>query len=373
MFQKPFFSGKEAYLENEKKYYPSYYREIERASRQIGGIGKDPEIVVAVPVHTIEPSIKDLLRCYQHQDYDRAKYRIILFINGNSKNSDCSHLLREVDYAKNLGLPVTVLKKTFEKKITMGYIRKFLCDSILLRFRDSNLIIVNNDADLEELESVYLREVSTAASNKTKKIFYRLVSFSRQYAQYPCFCMLTTLNRDFDEEYNRLNDDRLPIRVHNYNLIFSADTYAHLGGYCASVDVGEDLTLAYYASNIFSKSCFLRLQSHIIPSARRYVFAYVNDIPIYRAWDDFENLKVRTIREAQQHELLSHKEKRVSNQYFEHEVLEFYSHVLDRRFKPYISDHFEATRLCDKVFSAIISRKTKLTPSRHLSRTWSDR
>ena len=68
------------------------------------------------------------------------------------------------------------------------------------------------------------------------------------------FLKLLKLYHYVDEEINKSNLKKLPIRVHCYNLAYTAKLYALNRGFKANINIGEDLSFGYNAYLIL-KTC----------------------------------------------------------------------------------------------------------------------
>ena len=170
-------------------------------------------------------------------------------------------------------LNLSYIKKTFERKITIGYVRKFLVDSIVCRTRNPDLVIVNNDIDLEYISEDYLQEIFIRFGMEPDAVSYRLGDIPMWSEKHVTFYWLLNFYRSIDNEYNKLRNRALPIRVSNHNLVFSAYMYVRTGGYASGVKVAEDLTFSFDVCHVFSKKVFWRSNERVIPEIRRVIHA----------------------------------------------------------------------------------------------------
>lgn len=357
-FQKYFF--------NEKKNYPSYYAQITRRAKALGSFSSARTAIIAVPVHTSEPSLRNFFDAYRTQTADSKTFEIFLFLNRHSADPSFENLEREILIAqKTTKLNISYFKKTFKKKTTIGYVRKFLVDVLLLR-TELDIIVINNDTDLESLGIGYISEIQKAFAVRPERVLFRFSDGPRWVKKLPFFNTILALHREIDRAYNALPVACLPPRVHTYNLSFPASLYAKVGGFWCGAVIGEDLTFARDAARIFSKNIFQETHSRLVASCRRIAQAYIREIPLPYAWDSFTDDSMRFLPEEELRQRVAKKESQTDRQQFFRELALLFDYCLRYRISPYapqrtthselLEDKKSALSLCVTLFRAALDK-----------------
>lgn len=328
------------YFDYEKKHYPFYFEEIKSIANTLGKFDRSKKIIITVPVHSTEKSVRSFLVNYGRQSMDKKDFLIIFFLNRSNDEPDFSHIKSEVKEMRvQLGLDIICFDKTFSKSVTMGYIRKFLVDTSLLYVNNKEVVIVNNDVDLVDLSPDYLKEILSIMRKNNESICYRL-SDNYLSNNNSTSSKVLMLNHEIDCEYNKIIDQKIPIRAHTSNLSFSAETYTKLGGFFSNINVGEDLDFSCNASFYFGKKKIFQCKEKIVSSPRRTLEAYLSKVPMCYAWDSFSSKISEKIRGSSLSDLLeevkNEDNERDQFSYLKKECEIYFNHVYRVRFLPFL-------------------------------------
>ena len=141
-------------------------------------------------------------------------------------------------------LNIVHLYKVFEEKPTIGQVRKYLVDAVLLRKMESDIeksiAIVSNDADLEDISEDYVDRIS-GVFKKNKKmdaIEGRWDYPAETFKKYPLLHASQRLWRYLDiafRNYGLKTQD-----LAGTNSVFRSGIYAAVGGYNQEALLAED-------------------------------------------------------------------------------------------------------------------------------------
>lgn len=307
------------YFQFEKDKYFSYFEEISAHAKELERELKKTKFVVAVPVHADEPTLLKFFECYRSQDFDPNLFEIILFLNRRPGDSSFQHLESEINFVQNKSkLNISYFKKTFKHEITIGYIRKYLIDTILLTEPESR-IIINNDADLEELSPRYLKEIFLR-TNQQDGLYYRLSDIPLYIDEFTTFSRLIHFYFTKHKIINNTRLSQLGVRLVGSNMVFSSDAYYKVGGFDPALSVGEDISFAFKIIRIFGMDFAQELQEKFISSFRRYFETYAQDWPLFYTWAEWEKRNVRKLSLDDLWKKITEKEKSIDPRYFEEEL-----------------------------------------------------
>ncbi len=332
------FLSTQHYLDFERENYPDYFQEIYNASLKLGRISSKKKMVVAIPVHSSENNLINVLKFYSNQTLSSDLFEICLFINRKPQDKDSIHLSKGISDFLNLHkLDITYFCKVFTKNITMGYIRKYLIDTILLRSDNPNLIIVNNDADTEYIEDTYLEEIYNLLENNPKLISYRESDLPNWILPKSMFHKLMLFDKMLEVGWNDYDEKYCPSRTFCYNIAFSTHCYAQNGGFYTLANIAEDITFSYCACRNFSKKQFIRTSSKLTTCYRRHIMTYLSGKPYFRAYGHFWETRLSNYDYPELVKLLIETDISTPTDRFGNEVNQYYRHFINERIPFYLS------------------------------------
>lgn len=244
----------EKYIQN---FLPEYRKEAESLAAQAGKMDKETRLSICIPVagHQEGKNIYESLKNYTYQDADSKIFEIVLFVNhpeadksGNKIKPDDT--LDEIERFKK-DFPEMNVKVMYSalplEKAKIGYIRKILDDSALLRHHErgkniEDLIIVSNDADNKGVSPEYVDNfIKHFDSNpKVEAMLGQLDWDPESYVKYPLIHIGTRLFQYLDTII-RHESGRMPSS--GANFAFRSSIYAGVGGYIEDTDIAEDVAL----------------------------------------------------------------------------------------------------------------------------------
>lgn len=331
----------DSYFESLPRFYGAQFNEMTTNARSISVLPRE-KIIIAVPVHSSELTLIHLIEAFRHQTIDERLFRIVIFLNRSPQDPGFEHLVKQINEAKrNSGLQISFFKKIFNKRETIGFIRKMLVDTVLLASKNPGLIVVNTDCDTYAVEETYLREHLEAFSVNKKLVRYG--DFLRVYPSWVetlgVFKLLVRFYGLLEQAYNDLPLP-FPMRTQGTDLVFSAEIYAAVGGYDASLAIAEDITLSYDISRKFSKKIFERNKAKLYYSLRRVSRAYVRSVPFFAAWSDFS--RAHSFRAKDEHAMIKRLKEidaKTDFSYFQKEITLCFNYWLVHRIVWYLESY----------------------------------
>jgi len=234
-----------------------YMKEVEALAQQVKPMSPDCRLSVCIPAagHQEGENIYKTLENYLNQKADKNSFEITLLVNhpdrdknGNPVKPDKT--LKEVQrFMKNH--PEMDVRLMYQKipieKAKIGYVRKLLDDSVLLRHhargeKARDLIMVSNDADNKGISPEYIKNFIDKfdKNQKTDAMLGQLDWDPESYIRNPLIHVGTRL-------FQYMN---LQSRVKNYfidssgaNFAMRSGIYAAVGGYSPDRPGGEDSEL----------------------------------------------------------------------------------------------------------------------------------
>lgn len=289
-------------------------------------MSEDVKVVVTIPVagHQEADNIYRTLEAYTTQTLDASNYEIVLYVNHPETDSDGNALdaadtLAEIERFKrdHPDMPIRVMHEALPRdRAKIGYIRKVLVDTALMRHQavgsGSPLAIVSNDADTIAINPNYLEVMLRELNAGDDDAVVGQVDWdNRAYVNYPEVHIGTRLFQFFDVGL-RVHEGRV-MSTSGANTAFSAASYAAVGGYDDSEELGEDVVLGrdFLAARDGTDRTPIGfggvVGSRIETSARRSIFTWLqhHDAP-YRQWhypfgaddDDVRGINVDTLSPA---------------------------------------------------------------------------
>ena len=330
-----------AYLYRIYKLNKKYFDELVDLVKTTGFLSPDRKIIFVVPVSSQEKNVYCYLSNFINQvNINYNIFEIFLFFNSISSDADFNILLAQVvqfrhDYPH---INISYTTKVFENTVPMGLLRKMINDLTLVRSYPRNLLIVNNDVDIINLSNTYIHDLLISRSNKSNYLGYGISNvdyFEKYLNKNSLFLKLLKLYHYVDEEINKSNLKKLPIRVHCYNLAYTAKLYALNRGFKANINIGEDLSFGYNAYFNFSKKVFKKLNTKLTVSYRRILQAYAKKMPVFLAWEDFETSQLRIKYDIFEQKLTDELDNRFNERekfnYFCKEVNLFFDYFIEIR------------------------------------------
>lgn len=234
------------YLNNED---PGYIAELNKLIEGTKPIGSDIETVITVPAYQEGKNLEKTIRSYAKLK-NRSKFELVILENHSAGVSRDNTL--EVIEKMKLEFPdlnIVNLYKVFDKKPTIGEVRKYLVDSVMLRKVKSNiknsLAIVSNDADLEDISENYADKISeTFKKDPNIDALGAKWDFpEKNFKKFPLLHASQRLWQYLDISFRNyyLKSPELIGR----NSAFRSGVYAAIGGYNKNAKLAEDLEIGW--------------------------------------------------------------------------------------------------------------------------------
>lgn len=284
-----------------------HLREIESLKRESGPMNPDCKLSVCIPVagHQEGKVIYATLENYLNQTANPKEFEIVLFINHPDKDRNGNEVvpdetMREVRrfQSEHPELNVVVMSKVIPlDRAKIGYVRKLLSDTVLLRNLERgesapDLIMVSNDADNKGVAPEYIQNFLDKFGERRDtdafmgQLDWDLLSYSRN----PLVHVGTRLFQYVDVQLRRR--DKNNIASSGANFAYRAGMYAAVNGYTDHSELAEDVDLgrAIKASRMGSKNRIgigfagARV-SRIFTSARRAEMAVKDGLSPVEQWE----------------------------------------------------------------------------------------
>lgn len=355
------------YLNFERTHYPLYYREIYNLARLAGKVPRHVKLVVCVLVHSSERDVSKALGFYSKQIVDKNSFELFIFLNRGKNDPPIGRIERELIKFKkdHKELTIKYVKKTFGKKITFGYLRKIQHDTLLLRSTNPNLIHLVNDIDIEVMSPDYIKKFVKAFNKHVLRVAYCLSGPPIWINKFPIFGKLMEIYRAVDIAGNEIKERAIPVRFYE-NFAFTSYLYVLNGGFLPRLEIAEDLTFSYSASQRFGKKIFKRIDSVYVSSVRRPAISFVKGIPIFGAWEDFWESDIRKLGQGEIEKKIRLKEKRLQPDYLPNEIELLFNHLFRHRILKFLINEYpkmsntelakRALNICGEIMTRALNR-----------------
>ncbi len=289
------------------KWNSDYRQEIEKFVREVGPMNEKCRVSVCIPVagHQEGNSIYKTLENYLNQTIEKGNFEIVLFVNhpendvnGNKIRPD--NTLEEIERFKKdyPGLNVVTMYKSLPlEEVKIGYIRKLLNDTVLMRHHQrgksvEDLIIISNNADNKGVAPEYIKNfVNKFDENSNIDSYLGQVDWDPEvYIKNPLAHVGTRLFQYINIQ-NRSKGRH--IESSGCNFALRSSVYAAVGGYDGEATLGEDNELGA-AIKYGRKNARVHKGveyagarvSRIYSSARRIEYSLKNGLSPIEQWDN---------------------------------------------------------------------------------------
>jgi hypothetical protein len=227
-----------------KKQDPGYMAEIRSMTIGEKDMSKDVEAIIAIPSYREGGNLEKTLRNYAKLK-SRNHFEIDILEN-HPEGVERDNSLEVIESIKREfpDLDIVHLYKVFKEKPTIGQVRKYLVDAVLLRKMEGDieksLAIISNDADLEDISEDYVDRIS-AVFKKNKgldAIEGRWDYPAETFKNFPLLHATQRLWRYLDiafRNYGLKTQD-----LTGTNSVFRSGIYAAVGGYNQEALLAED-------------------------------------------------------------------------------------------------------------------------------------
>jgi len=312
-----------------KRQDPAYMAELRSMVLGQKSIGKEVEVIIAIPSYHEGGNLEKTLRNYAKLK-DRNHFEIDLLENHPEgvERDDSMDVIKAIE-REFPDLNIVHLYKVFKEKPTIGQVRKYLVDAVLLRKMESDieksLAIVSNDADLEDISEDYVDRIS-AVFKKNKKLDaiegkwdYPVETFKK----YPLLHASQRLWRYLDiafRNYSLKTQD-----LTGTNSVFRSGIYAAVGGYNQEALLAEDWEIGQLikAARGDNQSVGRVDSAWLISNPRRAVAKMLSDNRFIEQHEDFHENE--DVRNASVESLLPEK-REFDEEEFAKEVQAIYKH-----------------------------------------------
>ncbi len=267
----------------------NYLKELSILSKEMGKMSKKNKVSVCIPVagHQEGDKIYQSLKNYTYQKANIDNYEICLFINHPEKDREGKKIkpdktLKEIERFKkdhpNINLK-TIYKAIPNKKANIGFIRKLLNDTVLLRHHQrgekvDDLIMISNDADNLGVDPRYIQNFIDRFKKDPKidGILGQIDWDPEAYTKYPLIHVGTRLDQYYT---NIIRNQRKTINSSGANFSFKSSIYAGVGGYLDDIPCGEDVvfgkSIAIARGGTYETQTYGNSASRMFTSARRAI------------------------------------------------------------------------------------------------------
>lgn len=226
---------------------PTYIAELNEMIGDKKVIKNDIEIIIAIPSYLEERNVGKTLRNYAKLNSRNSFEVVVLENHPAGVDRDNSADIIDSIVKEFPDLNIVHLYKVFKEKPTIGEVRKYLTDAILLRKSESNIersiVIVSNDADLEDISNDYAKQMSAAfqANKNVDAIEGKRDYPVETYSMYPLLHASQRLWNYLNIAFRkyRLKEEELT----GTNSAFRSGVYAAVGGYNEKAQLAEDWEL----------------------------------------------------------------------------------------------------------------------------------
>jgi hypothetical protein len=316
------------YLSNQD---PAYMADLRTMISGQKTISKDVKTVIAIPSYREGENLEKTLRNYSKLK-DKNQFEIVILENHpEDVERDNSGNIIEGIKKEFPDLSIIHLYKLFKEKPTIGQVRKYLVDAVLLRKSESNieksLAIVSSDADLEDIREDYVSRISAAFQHNKKldaiegKWDYPAETFKK----YPLLHASQRLWRYLDIAFR--NYGLKTQELTGTNSAFRSGIYAAVGGYNEKAQLAEDWEIGQLIKEARGNNQSIgRLDSAwLISNPRRAVVKMLSGGRFIEQHEDFHTNE--DVRNAPLEDLLPEK-RDFDEEEFTKEVQAIYKHCV---------------------------------------------
>ncbi len=288
--------------------FKGYKEELLHIAKQFPKLSADTKAVLILPCYQEEQAIDRTLRRYASCT-DIDKVAIILLENlvaGTKRDNTLAKV--ELVRATHPTVSVYHLFKSFDRKMPIGYIRKYATElAILLRQQSdnkNNLIIVGGDADCVDIKKEFFTTIMEAFyGNPSLDAVELKMDFPVSYRMaYPS---LWVMHRIFDYSWTYMRRKINPnqaIRMYGPASAIKASSYLMIKGFNPRTTLCEDLQLSWLLDEArrsapAGPTYFDYLgKAMIVTNPRRVLGAYLSNIAFLDVYEKFtENDEIRNL------------------------------------------------------------------------------
>ncbi|NTU47214.1 hypothetical protein HGA88_06315 [Candidatus Roizmanbacteria bacterium] len=332
----PLFESPQEYLDYEECYYPAYIQELKDDLKKNLSTNKH-NVYVVVPIHSSEPNLNKLLSQIGKLKIKNYNCGVVFYLNRGVGDPSFELLQNAIRRKFNNNLPLYIIEKTFDKKTTIGYIRKYVIDMLLLLTQGEPVIFLNLDADLEYIDPQFVTSCFKLLKEDPFILGYGEAAVDPKFRKFPILHSLLQVYSAVEHEINSSTLEIMPVRTLGQCMAFSSSLYTKIGGFAADIDLGEDLSFGLQIQDVFSKKNIRKLDGKILFSHRRAVNSYLHGAPIFSSWQNFSNPSNRRSLNQWEIEDISAQEEKYSEEYFFHDVELYFQYCVYERFPLYFS------------------------------------
>lgn len=238
----------------------AYSKDLDEKLKELPPMKSECKLAICVPaVYSEHETIRgylDSLLDQQDQDseaLDPNLFEVNVFVNGPAaKVTEIDQTVSIInDFKKeHPELTINVLTGAYDPRKNIGYYRKLVTDSALLRSRErtaqaGSLYLVSHDADIRIRDKNYLSSIITRmdASPDTKVMAGRVDYNEEDKKKYPIVWASRRLWQYLDMFRTESRYGNIPEKAAGANTVIRAESYARAKGYRISDKVAEDLAL----------------------------------------------------------------------------------------------------------------------------------
>ena len=305
------------YLYSEKQRYPEYYQYLVDVAVSLPSPTSDIRAMILIPVHSSEKNLLTLLKEYTKQTTSKKTFELTLFLNRSEADPSFETLKTTIeDFQRISPYTIAFFEHTFSSPVPIGLLRKTLNDLALLRGKDSEVLLVNNDADALNIDPFYLEEFLMLHADR------RIVTTQSQRYVPEAYAMrnfgsFVTLLGALEDAYGPGEFEDAFVSAWCGNFVIRADVYAEVLGFDCGAWIGEELILAHRFVKKFGIESFLRTRPRITTSCRRIAHAFAQRSESFKPYKDFFTTKIR--HQTEENILLAVED--VADQYSDEDIL----------------------------------------------------
>ncbi len=231
------------------KQSPEYLAELRTLVAGVESMSPEIETVITIPAYREGKILEKTLRNYAKLK-DRSKFEIVILEN-HPASAERDNTKEVVDAMRSEfpDLNIRHIYKVFSAKPTIGEVRKYLVDAVMLRKQAAgiteSIAVVSNDADLEDISPEYANQISsTFRNNKVVDAIGGKWDFPPQdFERFPLLHATQRLWHYMDISFRNyyLKAPELIGR----NSAFRSGAYAAVGGYNKDAKLAEDLEIGW--------------------------------------------------------------------------------------------------------------------------------
>lgn len=305
-------SACDTYLEHLGGSSPDYVREVESAETELPPMAPECRFAVCVPAAYSEHRIiYDYLSSMVGQknldgsDLNPSIFEVNVFVNGpENKQDEIDQTVAEIERfrAEHPEMHVNVIHRAYGERQTIGYLRKFINDSALMRAearpdRTAPLNLVSHDADIQLADEQYFAKALKAFEDSpdTKILAGQEELPDEVKERYPYIWAARRLWQFIDAASAGQGEPRRIRKALGTNAIIRAEAYARVDGYRPTDRVAEDLSLGNRIENFYGNrgqsghNTIANFRPRAIISPRRDLQTVDRNRPIIGGYEDFQD------------------------------------------------------------------------------------